>query len=97
MNENAPPPGAGTAPGAGDAARGMPYYEKLRRDLRETLQKKRALDQSLVSEILLWLCRDMYCRSSVCLVRYQLCCFLCCVYVERINCSLFVVTHFYTY
>ncbi len=27
---------------------GIPYYEKLRRDLRETLQKKRALDKTLV-------------------------------------------------
>lgn len=65
MNENAPPPGTGATPGAGDAARGMPYYEKLRRDLRETLQKKRALDQSLVSEMSFWPFHDMHCRSSV--------------------------------
>ncbi|KAE9972045.1 hypothetical protein BLS_003238 [Venturia inaequalis] len=32
-----------------DSSRGMPFYEKLRRDLRETLQKKRILDQSIAS------------------------------------------------
>lgn len=46
MAENAPP--AGGAHAAIDASRGMPYYEKLRRDLRDTLTKKRLLDQSLV-------------------------------------------------
>jgi chromatin modification-related protein EAF6 len=45
MTENAPPPGSSTRH---DASAGMPYYEKLRRDLRETLQKKRQLDNSLV-------------------------------------------------
>ncbi|KAI9830808.1 MAG: hypothetical protein M1826_004442, partial [Phylliscum demangeonii] len=33
----------------GDPTRGIPYYEKLRRDLRETLQKKRLLDRALSS------------------------------------------------
>lgn len=47
MSENAPP--VGNAPNTSqDASRGMPYYEKLRRDLRETLQKKRLLDQNMV-------------------------------------------------
>lgn len=32
-----------------DATRGIPYYEKLKRDLRETLNKKRQLDKSLVN------------------------------------------------
>lgn len=46
MAENAPP---GSANAASDAAsRGMPYYERLRRDLRESLQKKRILDNNLV-------------------------------------------------
>ncbi|ORY19371.1 histone acetyltransferase subunit NuA4-domain-containing protein [Clohesyomyces aquaticus] len=45
MAENAPPVGA--APGATDASRGMPYYEKLRRDLRDSLHKKRQIDASL--------------------------------------------------
>ena len=45
MAENAPP---SLAASSGDSSRGMPYYEKLRRDLRETLQKKRALDASIV-------------------------------------------------
>ena len=31
------------------ANRGLPYYEKLRRDLRDTLQKKRLMDKSMVS------------------------------------------------
>lgn len=29
--------------------RGLPYYEKLRRELRDTLQKKRLMDKSMVS------------------------------------------------
>ncbi|KAF2736667.1 NuA4-domain-containing protein [Polyplosphaeria fusca] len=45
MAENAPPAGAGN--GATDASRGMPYYERLRRDLRESLQKKRQVDNGL--------------------------------------------------
>lgn len=40
MGENIPPP---------DNTRGVPYYEKLKRDLRETLQKKRQLDKNMVS------------------------------------------------
>ncbi|MCJ1389304.1 hypothetical protein MMC18_002160 [Xylographa bjoerkii] len=32
-----------------DATRGVPYYEKLKRDLRETLQKKRLLDKSMAT------------------------------------------------
>ena len=31
-----------------DSSRGVPYYEKLKRDLRETLQKKRLLDKNMV-------------------------------------------------
>jgi hypothetical protein len=46
MAENAPLAGASNA--ASDAARGMPYYERLRRDLRESLQKKRMIDSNLV-------------------------------------------------
>ncbi|EYE99226.1 chromatin modification-related protein EAF6/MEAF6 [Aspergillus ruber CBS 135680] len=30
-----------------DQSRGLPYYEKLRRDLRDTLQKKRLMDKSM--------------------------------------------------
>jgi hypothetical protein len=33
------------------ASRGLPYYEKLRRELRDTLQKKRLMDKSMVSAI----------------------------------------------
>jgi hypothetical protein len=50
MTENAPP---ALAASSGDSSRGMPYYEKLRRDLRETLQKKRALDAQVVCPIYL--------------------------------------------
>ncbi|MCJ1291329.1 hypothetical protein MMC34_002872 [Xylographa carneopallida] len=32
-----------------DATRGVPYYEKLKRDLRETLQKKRLLDKTMAA------------------------------------------------
>ena len=46
MAENAPPASAANA--ASDASRGMPYYERLRRDLRESLQKKRLVDNNLV-------------------------------------------------
>lgn len=46
MAENAPPGSANNA--ASDASRGMPYYERLRRDLRESLNKKRLIDNNLV-------------------------------------------------
>jgi chromatin modification-related protein EAF6 len=46
MAENAPPGNSKDAPA--DASRGMPYYERLRRDLRESLAKKRTIDNSLV-------------------------------------------------
>ncbi|EAS28850.3 chromatin modification protein EAF6 [Coccidioides immitis RS] len=60
MTENVPPstapsvPGttAATGPGAADQApptRGVPYYEKLRKELRDTLQKKRLLDRNLAT------------------------------------------------
>jgi chromatin modification-related protein EAF6 len=42
--------GAANAPADQNAAsRGLPYYEKLRRELRDTLQKKRLMDKSMVS------------------------------------------------
>ncbi|KAL8944167.1 MAG: hypothetical protein Q9216_000591 [Gyalolechia sp. 2 TL-2023] len=44
MSENIPPPSTAT-----DTTRGIPYYEKLKRDLRETLQKKRALDKNMAA------------------------------------------------
>ena len=47
MAENAAP-GSANNTGA-DSSRGMPYYERLRRDLRESLNKKRIIDNSLVS------------------------------------------------
>jgi hypothetical protein len=47
MSENAAP-GSANNTGA-DSSRGMPYYERLRRDLRESLNKKRLIDNSLVS------------------------------------------------
>jgi chromatin modification-related protein EAF6 len=46
MAENAPPGSADRA--ATDNSRGMPYYERLRRDLRESLNKKRLIDNNLV-------------------------------------------------
>ena len=49
MAENLPP-GSATKPvvATDSTARGLPYYEKLRRDLRDTIQKKRILDKNLV-------------------------------------------------
>ncbi|MCJ1451806.1 hypothetical protein MMC28_002146 [Mycoblastus sanguinarius] len=44
MAENIPP-----ASSSADASRGVPYYEKLKRDLRETLQKKRLLDKNMAT------------------------------------------------
>ena len=35
-----------------DATRGLPYYEKLRKDLRATLEKKRLLDKNIVCAFL---------------------------------------------
>jgi chromatin modification-related protein EAF6 len=55
MTENVPPApnnaGGTAANGAMDQTqnRGIPYYEKLRRDLRDALQKKRLMDKSMVS------------------------------------------------
>ncbi|KAF5864737.1 hypothetical protein ETB97_006582 [Aspergillus alliaceus] len=39
--------GNGTASSQSGANRGIPYYEKLRRELRDTLQKKRLMDKSM--------------------------------------------------
>jgi len=47
MAENAAAPGSAKDTAA-DASRGVPYYERLRRDLRDLLQKKRAIDSGLV-------------------------------------------------
>lgn len=44
MAENVPP---ASKTATADAARGIPYYEKLRRDLRDTINKKRTLDRNL--------------------------------------------------
>ena len=45
MAENIPPSANGTS---ADATRGLPYYEKLKRDLRETIHKKRLIDKNMV-------------------------------------------------
>jgi chromatin modification-related protein EAF6 len=60
MTENDPPMAAAASNGAGTGgnggmtdgtmARGIPYYEKLRRELRDTIQRKRLLDKNLVSQ-----------------------------------------------
>lgn len=43
--------GASNAPADQNAnSRGLPYYEKLRRDLRDTIAKKRLMDKSMVSD-----------------------------------------------
>jgi len=47
MAENAPPPSATTP--ATESSRGVPYYEKLRKDLRDALARKRALDATLAN------------------------------------------------
>ncbi|KAL8729834.1 MAG: hypothetical protein Q9166_004475 [cf. Caloplaca sp. 2 TL-2023] len=44
MTENVPP-----STTADNTTRGIPYYEKLKRDLRETLQKKRLLDKNMAT------------------------------------------------
>jgi hypothetical protein len=49
MAENAPPGSSKDA--AADTSRGMPYYERLRRDLRDSLQKKRIVDNNLVGDM----------------------------------------------
>ncbi|KAL8922063.1 MAG: hypothetical protein Q9208_005373 [Pyrenodesmia sp. 3 TL-2023] len=40
---------AATTTDLSTSTRGIPYYEKLKRDLRETLQKKRLLDKNLAT------------------------------------------------
>ncbi|KAK2865182.1 hypothetical protein FQN49_003828 [Arthroderma sp. PD_2] len=59
MAENIPPTtavetptaatAAPTAPADQQPARGIPYYEKLRRELRDTLQKKRLMDKNMAA------------------------------------------------
>ena len=63
MAENVPPattaaangtPGATAGgPNAGNqtSTRGLPYYEKLRRELRDTINKKRQMDKALVCSV----------------------------------------------
>ncbi|OKL58036.1 hypothetical protein UA08_06744 [Talaromyces atroroseus] len=41
-------PSAGAPATAANENRGLPYYEKLRRELRDTLQKKRLMDKSMI-------------------------------------------------
>jgi chromatin modification-related protein EAF6 len=56
MAENIPPTKAvpnGAATGLDqNPNRGIPYYEKLRRELRDTLQKKRLMDKNMVGRAL---------------------------------------------
>ena len=47
MSENVPP-GSSTSASKVIDGRGIPYYEKLRRDLRDTLHKKRIQDKQMV-------------------------------------------------
>lgn len=48
MAENVPPTSASKAAATtSNSDRGIPYYEKLRRDLRDTINKKRLLDRNL--------------------------------------------------
>ncbi|KEF59257.1 chromatin modification-like protein EAF6 [Exophiala aquamarina CBS 119918] len=49
MAENVPPATASKPASASADRPGLPYYEKLRRDLRDTLQKKRLLDRNLAA------------------------------------------------
>lgn len=48
MAENIAP---NSAPNSADSTRGVPFYEKLKCDLRETILKKRLLDKNLVSHL----------------------------------------------
>lgn len=71
MAENVPPATTVAPANSGNAAtsgantdqsstRGVPYYEKLRRELRDTIQKKRLMDKNMVrytDAVLFW--RDM--------------------------------------
>ena len=50
MADKATTNGSGNA----DATRGLPYYEKLRKDLRATLEKKRLLDKNMVRGFLIY-------------------------------------------
>jgi chromatin modification-related protein EAF6 len=47
MAENVPPGSAAKVATSNADRPGLPYYEKLRRDLRDILQKKRILDRNL--------------------------------------------------
>lgn len=49
MTENVPPSAAGTNATANSDQPGRPYYESLRATLRQTLDKKRKLDEQLAA------------------------------------------------
>jgi chromatin modification-related protein EAF6 len=49
MAENVPPGSATKQAAVGADRPGLPYYEKLRRDLRDTLSKKRLLDRNMAA------------------------------------------------
>lgn len=47
------------------ANRGLPYYEKLRRELRDTIQKKRLMDKSMVSCVSRQVAPDRHCAHRL--------------------------------
>lgn len=50
MAEGTPhPPSATTGSKSDDTTRGRPYYDKLRKDLKEILEKKRELNKTMVN------------------------------------------------
>lgn len=52
-NHVAPPPIAGASAVPGTAEKGaMAFYEKVRKELREMIQRKRVLDKNLVRTLL---------------------------------------------
>lgn len=66
----APAPTNGVTTGASNAPsdqstanRGLPYYEKLRRELRDTIQKKRLMDKSMVSRVARQVAPDRHCTQ----------------------------------
>ena len=69
MTENVPPGTASKIATKEDAGpRGLPYYEKLRRDLRDTLNRKRQLDRSLVRRSQGWC---VYTADPMCRLRWR--------------------------
>lgn len=65
MTENIPPAGNSNFQSSDAQTRGLPYYEKLKKDLREILTKKRQLDKTMAAlEDQIFRCETSYLEET---------------------------------